>query len=436
MQKLLTFLHKIVPYLRFQWLANRFDTTRFVSVLSRGLGLIYFISLVSILIQFSDMFGVNGIDRATALQLSRYSEFFLLDLISSSLYGWLLVSIVVSILLIIGVFPFWCILFNTVVYCSIFVQSSTFMSFQWDILLMEASILSLLIISPKIRSLLRKQQFSAMYIQVLPLLLLLVRLFYQAGVIKLLSNDPLWATYKVLNIHLFSQPLPHLLSYYFHAFVIKNNLSTVFTQLMFLIELFVPFFLLVKAYRSIAVIILIGFQVLIMLTGNYGFFNVLVIGLLLPFLYLKDTESKPVLMHRYVRFGWCFLLGIVCYFSLNLVFLNRGHQPWFNTVRPVAITYQFMKRLSLFNGYGLFARMTTNQTKYTVFVSNDKQRWSPVHMKYFDKYGFPELSFIQPYQPRIRWQLWFKFIRLYNVPAWYERFIYNIAKNPLQMTSI
>ena len=156
----------------------------------------------------------------------------------------------------IGVFPFWGVLFNTILYCSIFVQSAALMSFQWDILLMEASVVSLFLIPPTTRSLLRKPSFQAMYIQVLPLLLLLIRLFYQAGIVKLVSNDPLWHTFTALNIHFYSQPLPHFLSYYFHLFVVNNNLSVAFTQCMFLIELIVPFFLFVKSYRVITVYIL------------------------------------------------------------------------------------------------------------------------------------------------------------------------------------
>ena len=80
--------------------------------------------------------------------------------------------------------------------------------------------------------------------------------------------------------------------------------------------------------------------------------------------------------------------------------------------------------------------MTTNQTRYNVFLSHDNDYWEPIQLKYYDQFGFPELTFVQPYQPRIRWQLWFKFLRFYNQPKWYQKFLYVLAKDPLSMRSI
>ena len=146
-----------------------------------------------------------------------------------------------------------------------------------------------------------------------------------------------------------------------------------------------------------------------MLTGNYGFFNLLVILLLVPFLYLKEMDAQPVMINKYVRYGWCFILGVLCFFSVNIIFLSRGDQFLFHKNLFVRHATQFMKQLGLLNRYGLFAQMTTNQTRYNVFLSHDNDYWEPIQLKYYDQFGFPELTFVQPYQPRIRWQLWFSF---------------------------
>jgi hypothetical protein len=80
--------------------------------------------------------------------------------------------------------------------------------------------------------------------------------------------------------------------------------------------------------------------------------------------------------------------------------------------------------------------MTTNQTRYNVFLSHDNDYWEPIQLKYYDQFGFPELTFVQPYQPRIRWQLWFKFLRFYNQPKWYQKLLYVLTIDPISMRSI
>ena len=80
--------------------------------------------------------------------------------------------------------------------------------------------------------------------------------------------------------------------------------------------------------------------------------------------------------------------------------------------------------------------MTTNQTKFNVRLSHDGQSWDPLKLKYFDDDGYPELLFVQPHHPRIRWQLWFKFIYENAYPQWYLKFLKTIAADPTLLSSI
>ena len=171
---------------------------------------------------------------------------------------------------------------------------------------------------------------------------------------------------------------------------------------------------------------LILFQCLIILTGNYGFFNFLTIVLLMLPLTIASSDHVHQFSKQY-KFFLAPILAIICINSIFMIPKPKHSLPIFESA---------FRRLRICNNYGLFASLTTNQTKYNVSLSKDGIKWSPIHFHYFDEYGYPTLSFIQPYHPRIRWQLWFKFIGFRRYPYWYFNFIRQLAKDPNQLPSI
>ena len=173
--------------------------------------------------------------------------------------------------------------------------------------------------------------------------------------------------------------------------------------MMFVIELIIPFGLLFSAYRRTSAIILIFFQCSILLTGNFGYFNFLVICPLLLFALIDFDKSKikwPNLSLKLPSsYYYLFLFFIISISSYHLVFRSVP-QPVSNLSRS----------FNVFNNYGLFASMTTNQTALTISVSKNGTDWIPLNLKYYDQFGYPKLDFVQPYLPRIRWQFWFLFL--------------------------
>ena len=302
--------------------------------------------------------------------------------------------------------------------------------FSVDILLVEALFFSLILFSPRLIRLRPSIEHLRPLLVLLPLILLMVRLFYHSGVVKLLSNDPLWLGQFVMDIHFYFLN-PCLIFYLFICISLSflNNLSPFITQLMFVIELVVPFGLLFSLYRRLSASILICFQCLIILTGNYGFFNFLVIVILfLPFFMSKSECSFSI---KETSIGKrLVLLPIALILVLNSFYVIYSPQ-----LKPF-IFKQTFTQLRLFNGYGLFARMTTNQTRFNVFLSKDAILWDSVQLHYFDDKGYPNLMFQQPYHPRFRWQLWFKFIYELNYPYWYRNFIKLLATAPNQLPTI
>ena len=112
---------------------------------------------------------------------------------------------------------------------------------------------------------------------------LLFRLVFESGIVKLFSGDINWAHLTALTYHYWTQPLPNMISWY------ANQLPLWFQELtcvlMFVIEIFIPFLIFCGRWgRLIAFFGITGLQLLIILTGNYCFFNLLAIALCLTLL--------------------------------------------------------------------------------------------------------------------------------------------------------
>src|SRR5678815_375532 len=94
----------------------------------------------------------------------------------------------------------------------------------------------------------------------------------QSGGVKLLSGDKLWLDYTALTVHYETQPLPTWIGWYAHQLPVWfQKLSC---RAMFGIELVIPFLIFApRRPRFLAAWLLMFLQVLILLTGNYTFFN-------------------------------------------------------------------------------------------------------------------------------------------------------------------
>src|SRR5262249_19793105 len=122
--------------------------------------------------------------------------------------------------------------------------------------------------------------------------LLLFKLMFSSGVIKILSGDPSWRDLTALTYHYLTQPLANPLSWYiFHLPVWFHKFSCFF---MFTIELIVPFFMFMGSrMRLICFWVNLFLQIVIILTGNYCFFNLLAMALCVVL--LDDEQWRRIL---------------------------------------------------------------------------------------------------------------------------------------------
>uniref|UniRef100_G3STW3 Lipase maturation factor n=1 Tax=Loxodonta africana TaxID=9785 RepID=G3STW3_LOXAF len=161
-----------------------------------------------------------------------------------------------------------------------------FLYFQWDSLLLETGFLAVLV-APLRQPPVRKQDSQGRLTgaaphEDLPFWLvrwLLFRLMFASGVVKLTSRCPAWWGLTALTYHYETQCLPTPAAWFAHHLPVwLHRLSVAAT---FLIEIAVPplFFSPLRRLRLAAFYSQVLLQVLIIITGNYNFFNLLTLVL-------------------------------------------------------------------------------------------------------------------------------------------------------------
>ena len=167
-------------------------------------------------------------------------------------------------------------------YLSVINGGQIFMGYQWDYLLLEAGFLAIFLKPARTRIWLFQW--------------LLFRLIFESGAVKLLSHDVSWHNLTALAVHYQTQPLPTPLAWYMMQLPLWfQKASTLF---VFVVELGLPFFIFgPRRLKQIAGVGIITLQVLIFLTGNYTFFNLLTIALCLflfdDTLLAREPKKKP-----------------------------------------------------------------------------------------------------------------------------------------------
>jgi lipase maturation factor 1 len=348
-----------------------------------------------------------------------------------------------SVVLLLGFAQGWVIVALWTLYLSLTVVGQTFLSFQWDSLLLETLLFSLFVVPWSLAPRRPSREPAPWPLGILMLRLLLFKLMFLSGVVKLLSLDDAWLRLSALEVHYYTQPLPAWTSWYAHQLPAGFQHLSVFVCLV--IEILVPFLIFMpRRLRLGAAVPLLGLQLLIAATGNYGFFNLLTIVLCVPLLDDRALAHLPGLSRPLAgapespapgRGGsagpaWRALpratlaTVLIVVSALTLVremarsypagaregdLLGRalelaegGLLSW-GQPAVLAVTDPFRS----INGYGLFRAMTLRRPEIVVEVSGDGATWSEVPFRW--KPGDPARAprFTGPHMPRLDWQMWF-----------------------------
>lgn len=289
-------------------------------VFLRAMGLIYLVAFVSLWTQIDGLIGHNGIlpedqyvagagqyfDSQGIDGLARFHMLPTLCWLNSSdgcLQFQCVAGVFFACLLIIGIAPVPALALLWLLYLSLATVGRDFLGFQWDNLLLETGFLAIFLAPWQLRPnyfartcLARRRPKNAGHPRSPPsrivlwlFRILLFKLMFSSGCVKLASGDPNWRNLTALTFHYQTQPLPTWIGWY------ANQLPLWFQKAScaatFAIELGAPFLIfLPRRIRFIGGAAIAFLQILILLTGNYTFFNWLTLALCL--LLLDDFVLK------------------------------------------------------------------------------------------------------------------------------------------------
>jgi predicted DCC family thiol-disulfide oxidoreductase YuxK len=442
-----------------RWLAGpnlhqpRFATS--ASVFLRALAVIYFVAFGSLWWQLAGLIGPNGILPAqpyldaVATQLGVIRYWYLPTLcwiFGGGVFLHLLCAagLVLSVALYRRIAPAWCLALLWLCYLSLCGAGQIFMNYQWDALLLETGLLAVFFAPWR-----RTESGCTEPPRLARWLLwwLLFRLMFMSGFVKLASGDPAWRHLTALAYHYQTQPLPTWLAWHAHHLPLWFQRGS--CAVMFAIELGAPFLLFgPRRLRLGAAFGLGGLQVLIMLTGNYTFFNLLTIALCLLFLddawwsrwfgvaprphaaIASERRNGAAAPRWLLRPVFGIFLGASAIITLPNLLPNLAWPGWFAfAYRNIAVTRSV-------NSYGLFAVMSTNRPEIVIEGSRDGRNWEPYECKWKPGDLHRRPGFVAPYQPRLDWQLWFAALAYPKYEPWMTAFFRQLGANNPAVTRL
>jgi hypothetical protein len=408
--------------------APQLQLTRWLFV--RLVGLVYAIAFASLAVQVAGLIGPSGLTPAGSYLEWAHSIYggaayrllptvFWLDSSDMALRVAAWGGVALAILVMAGLATRAALVLAWLLYLSLSVAGQDFLSFQWDALLLETGVLAILWAPPGLRP--RRELPPPSPLVRWLLVFLLFKLMFLSGATKLLSGDPTWWRLTALDYHFETQPLPTWIGWYAHQ--LPSSVHRIQTAIMFAIELGAPWLLFVPErfrrlrYAGVAGLVLL--QAGIALTGNYGFFNLLAVVLCVPAL---DDRVLGRLLPLRLEGGppgapWrravlvaavgpiAALSALSAWTELAYTSAAAGGTPM--VPRWGTALLGWVAPLRSFNGYGLFRIMTTERPELVMEASVDSTHWLPWDLRYKPGAVNRAPGFVEPYHPRLDWQLWF-----------------------------
>ena len=416
----------------------------------RTLGVIYLIAFVSLWVQVDGLIGTNGISPVNQFLPAAHEQlggraYSLLPTLcwfnSSNAFLHFLCAggVVFSLLLITGIVPAVSLVALFVFYLSLTTAGQDFLSFQWDILLLETGFLAIFLapwqIWPK-----RGREPPVSRAALFLLKLLLFKLLVMSGVVKLTSGDDSWgwlnhsfhwSALTALDYHYWSQPLPTVFGWWadkspewFKHFSVAFCLA---------VEIIAPFFIWApRRPRLIAAGLIVFLQIAIAVTGNYCFFNLLTIALCL--LLIDDAaigrKYETVIDRRYsYRLSICGAIAVIILtVPINAWLIFTAFKPDASWPRPLAAVYGRVEAFRIVNGYGLFRVMTKDRGEIVIEGSADGIDWLPYEFKWKPGDVKRAPGWCAPHQPRLDWQMWFAALGTPQQNPWFGELVVRLLQ--------
>ncbi len=394
----------------------------------RALGLIFLSAFDSLAFQITGLIGPHGLLPAgeylaevrQAFGFPRALWFapslFWISASDGALLAVTVVGVVASALLALNVAPRVSIVVAGVCFLSFVGAAQDFASYQSDGMLLEAAFISFFLAPRGLRPRLGVADPPSP----LPTFLLLwewFRIYFESGVVKLLSGDLQWRSLSAMDHYYENGPLPTWLGWYFQQ-LLPHGVHAVVVLLIFAFELVIVWCaFLPRRFRLTCFFLSTVFQAGIILTANYAFLNYLV--LCLGVLMLDDrflrSATPPTPPGRTswpsrIALGWILYATVVV--APGIAHLLPG---------PLAWPAMALEPFRIANRYGLFAVMTTERYEIEFQGSRDGVHWTPYPFRYKPQDPTRPPGIYAPYQPRFEWNLWFASLGQWRAYPWVLR---------------
>lgn len=401
-------------------------------LLLRSLGLIFFSAFYSLAFQIRGLIGEHGI-LPTSDYLRQLSgllggvekiwyapTLFWLNSSDAALTTVVVLGLIASILLVCNVAPRAMIAACTILFLTCVAALQDFSSYQSDGMLMEAGFISFFFAPRGLRPGLAATDPPSR-ISLFMLQWEWFRIYFESGLVKILSGDPTWRNFTAMDNYYQNGPLPawpgwyiQHLPHWYHAFTV---FITFFVELILVWALFLP-----RRMRIGSFFIFTALQIGIITTANYAFLNYLVfclgvlllddrclslIGFPLPESAISEATRRTTVFRRVELVALT-----IAFYTTILTFL------WGRSGSLLALPNRLLAPLRIANAYGLFAVMTPARYEIEFQGSNDGRSWVPYRFRYKPQDITERPGFYAPYQPRLDWNLWFASLAPWNDNPW------------------
>ncbi len=389
---------------------------------TRGLGLLYLVSFVSIWRDILPMAGSRGITPVASVLRAierdypgpaRFIRFPTLLWIASSdraLRAFVALGIGAALAVVLGLASPVALAICALVYLSL--DLALDMLYPWDCLLFEAGALAIFL--PALQPL---PELAAASVPFAPTAWafrwLLFRVVFGFGKYKFFGPGKLHLDY--LKSFVLSQPLSTPIAY--AAFRLPRWIFASALIALFVIEVPIPFLIFTTPeLRVFAALAIVGLMIGIQLTGNFGFFNVAVVVLCIPLLDAGSSITDATLASLVWPLDHLAQSALVLYLFLagllSLPFNSWIAQAWpywpvwrrvpLAPLRTAVAWIRTLAPFRLVHAYGVFSPQSGPPVKWVPIIegTRDGVNWEAYEYRFMPTSERSPPRFIAPYFPR------------------------------------
>jgi len=325
-----------------------------------------------------------------------------------------------SVLLVANVWPKLSVALCTMLFLSCIAALQDFSSYQSDGMLLEAGFLSIFFAPRGVWPRLGVENPPSRW-SLFMLRWEWFRIYFESGLVKLLSGDRHWRDLTAMDEYYQNGPLPTWIGWYVqhlpHWYHAATVVITLVVELAIVWAVFLP-----RPFRLLCAAAVTALQIGIIATANYAFLNylVLVLGVLLldDAVFARwrraDTERPARLETRWrsiVRRAEVGVMAVLFYATI-VAFFDRG------SASPLMAPARLLAPFRIANAYGLFAVMTEARYEVEFQGSRDGATWVAYPFRYKPQNPNEPPGIYAPYQPRFEWNLWFASLGPWQQSSW------------------